>query len=253
MLVQSIAPYVTKVCFDGKVTANYQQLFFESLSKNQRNVTIKNLRKVDEILIETVKKLNEKNIFVTLKNPEDDILFKLSGLRFDCLKLSITKDEFSFFIWNNFPCTFSKNLKKVDEFVIKAVKKLNKRNIPVTLENAENELLLDFPGLYFDCLKISTTKEAFSIFLWNAFSFTFSKLNVQFVDSKYLKNLGKVFGHLNTAYSNVQSIIFLNLKVHGMNENNGLKMLLNKKSLRIFIIRQNPNKNVKKPLLHLVE
>uniref|UniRef100_A0AC34RF76 Uncharacterized protein n=1 Tax=Panagrolaimus sp. JU765 TaxID=591449 RepID=A0AC34RF76_9BILA len=100
MLVQSIAPYVTKVCFDGEVPANSQQLFFETLSKHQyqRNLTIRNLR-------------------------------------------------------------------KVDKFVIKAVKKLNKKKIPVTLENAEDESLLDLPGLYFDCLKILTTKEAFSIFV----------------------------------------------------------------------------------------
>uniref|UniRef100_A0AC34Q0C5 DUF38 domain-containing protein n=1 Tax=Panagrolaimus sp. JU765 TaxID=591449 RepID=A0AC34Q0C5_9BILA len=139
MLVQLLAPYVTKVCFDGEVPANYQRLFFENLSKNQyqRKLTIRNLKKVDGFVIEAVKKLNEKNIFVTLKYPENNVLLELPGLHFDCLKISIAKE--AFFIWNNFPCTFS-------------------------------------------------------------------KLNIRFVDSRVLKDLEKVFGQLNTAYSKVQKL-----------------------------------------------
>uniref|UniRef100_A0AC34RFT7 DUF38 domain-containing protein n=1 Tax=Panagrolaimus sp. JU765 TaxID=591449 RepID=A0AC34RFT7_9BILA len=112
MLVEFIAPYVTKVCFIGEVhlTANYDQLFFESLSKNQnqRYLKIWYLKKIDEFFIEAVKKLNEKNIPVELKCPEKKLLLDMPGLRFDRLKILTSIKEFSVFIWNNFPCRFSK-------------------------------------------------------------------------------------------------------------------------------------------------
>uniref|UniRef100_A0AC34QCG2 DUF38 domain-containing protein n=1 Tax=Panagrolaimus sp. JU765 TaxID=591449 RepID=A0AC34QCG2_9BILA len=92
ILIKPIIPYVTK--------------------QEQKSLTISYLKHVNELVIEVLKKLNDRNIPIKLSHPEKKLLFELPGVHFDILKIgkwdSSIKEWFHFLATNSLPCTFTK-------------------------------------------------------------------------------------------------------------------------------------------------
>uniref|UniRef100_A0AC34Q279 Uncharacterized protein n=1 Tax=Panagrolaimus sp. JU765 TaxID=591449 RepID=A0AC34Q279_9BILA len=109
-LLQLIAPYTTEVCFDETDFVRSHQVFLESLieSQKQKKLLIRKLQYTNQFVIGAVKKLNEKNIPVTLHDVTKEILLNLPGLEFDCLEICCSEEWFHFLADNSFPCTFNK-------------------------------------------------------------------------------------------------------------------------------------------------
>uniref|UniRef100_A0AC34R9F3 Uncharacterized protein n=1 Tax=Panagrolaimus sp. JU765 TaxID=591449 RepID=A0AC34R9F3_9BILA len=75
-LVQLVAPYATEVFIKGGDSGIFHRLFFEALSKDQKqkNLTIVHLRKIDIFVMKSLKKMNEKNIPIKLCEPSMQLL-----------------------------------------------------------------------------------------------------------------------------------------------------------------------------------
>uniref|UniRef100_A0AC34QDX5 DUF38 domain-containing protein n=1 Tax=Panagrolaimus sp. JU765 TaxID=591449 RepID=A0AC34QDX5_9BILA len=120
-LIKLIIPYVTKVFFICEIPAKFYRLFFETLSKNQeqKSFKISRLRHANDIVIEALKKLNDRNIPIKLSYPEKEVLLDLPDVHFDILKIGEWKNSlkdwdcsvnewFHFLATNSLPCTFTK-------------------------------------------------------------------------------------------------------------------------------------------------
>uniref|UniRef100_A0AC34QL69 Uncharacterized protein n=1 Tax=Panagrolaimus sp. JU765 TaxID=591449 RepID=A0AC34QL69_9BILA len=111
-LIKRIIPYVTKVSLDCENPANFQRLFFETLSKHQeqKSLEIRNIWFVNNIVIEALKKLNELNVPIKLCYPLfARVLHELPGVHFEILKIGGNiKKWFHFLATNSLPCTFTK-------------------------------------------------------------------------------------------------------------------------------------------------
>uniref|UniRef100_A0AC34Q0N8 Uncharacterized protein n=1 Tax=Panagrolaimus sp. JU765 TaxID=591449 RepID=A0AC34Q0N8_9BILA len=112
-LVQLSVPYVTEVSFTTDESCNSaksHQLFFESLSKNQKQKHLKiiGLKEENSHVVEALKKLNDKNIPVALHYAAIKVLLNLSGLHFDILKICDSRDCFDFLTNKALSCTFRK-------------------------------------------------------------------------------------------------------------------------------------------------
>uniref|UniRef100_A0AC34QF26 DUF38 domain-containing protein n=1 Tax=Panagrolaimus sp. JU765 TaxID=591449 RepID=A0AC34QF26_9BILA len=111
-LIKPIIPYVTKVRLDCENPTNFNRLFFEILSKNQeqKSLTIWNLKHANDVVVEALKKLNEKNIPIKLTRPSKEVLLDLPGVHFDILKIKLLDCSFKewFHVLVCMPCTFTK-------------------------------------------------------------------------------------------------------------------------------------------------
>uniref|UniRef100_A0AC34QEN4 DUF38 domain-containing protein n=1 Tax=Panagrolaimus sp. JU765 TaxID=591449 RepID=A0AC34QEN4_9BILA len=113
-LIKLIIPYVTKVNYRCENPENFHRSFFETLFQNQeqKSLTISDLNHANDIVVEALKKLNDKKIPIKLSYPEKEVLLDLFGVHFDILEIEDLdysfKKWFHFLATNSLPCTFTK-------------------------------------------------------------------------------------------------------------------------------------------------
>lgn len=121
-LIQILAPYVTEVVSTSWANRpmEYQTLFFEALSKNQKQkkLTIHRLKEVDELIILVLQKLQEKAIPIEFCHISKEVFLILPALKYDLLRFCDLEDwPMSFIFLELFKYIFLKSVKKCFLFI----------------------------------------------------------------------------------------------------------------------------------------
>uniref|UniRef100_A0AC34QYD8 Uncharacterized protein n=1 Tax=Panagrolaimus sp. JU765 TaxID=591449 RepID=A0AC34QYD8_9BILA len=109
-LIQLIIPYVTKIRLVECRCEKYYDMVFQTLSKNhrQKKLTIVDLWKITDSVIDVLQQLEKKNIPVILKYPTMDFLMVSPVIKIDTLKILFLENWLHLLVEKQFSCSFSK-------------------------------------------------------------------------------------------------------------------------------------------------